>query len=330
MSGTFGFDYPWVLSGFALFIPLIAADFFSLRRKQVRQYLSRALRLKLLMSRLFFRLFIAFFIIALASPRWGLEETKDEFRRGLDAVIAVDVSRSMEIRDAAFFAEQAAPEQSAAGDGKVSRLECGLAIARETVAALPGIRFASAVSRNRGLVAVPLTWDNSAVLNFLEALDGSSLTGRGTDLESLVDAAAGAFQSSSPSRRVILLISDGEALSGSLKAALERCSRDNITVSAVAVGSDEGGPLPGETGIISRRDAAAMRMAAEYTGGIYVDGNSRNAVAALGVHLRSLAPESESSGSRREPKARWTLFIILSIIAWGLSKYTILQTRKPA
>jgi Ca-activated chloride channel family protein len=314
MSVTF--DYPWALAGFVIFIPLVVLDLFSPRKKRERAYLPQALRLRLVASRFFFRMFLACFITALAGPRWGQEQAAGEYRRGLDVVIAVDVSRSMEIADA----------PSGEG-GEISRLERGLAIALETVAAVPGARFAAAVSRGRGLVTVPLTWDNSAVLHFLEALDSSSLTGRGTNLESLIDAAAGAFETSFPSRRAILLVSDGESLSGSVRAALDRCGRDVIAIAALAVGGDEGRPVYGLENAVSRRDAALMRMAAERTGGIYVDGGHRDAAAVLAAYLRSLAPESKSGGNRKERKARWPLFVMAAILAWGLSKCCLLQIK---
>lgn len=312
------FDYPWVLCAFALFVPLVLIDLISARRKRERKYLPRSLRRRLSASKAFFRLFLACFIIAFAGPRWGLEWAAGEYSRGLDTVIAVDVSRSMEIEDAPPFN----------GGGELSRLQRGLAIVRETAAAVPGARFAAAMSRGRGLIAVPLTWDNGAVLSFLEALDSSSLTGRGTNLESLIDAAAGAFQSSFPSRRVILLVSDGESLSGSVKAALDRCERDGIIVSALAPGSDEGRPVPGREDLVSRRNAALMRMAAERGGGIFVDGNAADAAAVLAAHLRSLSSESETRGNRKERKARWSLFIAAAILAYGASKLCLLQIKK--
>jgi Ca-activated chloride channel family protein len=317
MSG-YGFEYPWALAGFAVFIPLVLLDIFSPRGIRIRKLLSGPLRARLLVSKFFFRVFLACCIIALAGPRWGVDQSAGEYRRFLDTVIAVDVSRSMEIQDAPSFDDRG---------GELSRLQRGIAIARETAAAVPDARFAVAISRSRGIVTVPLTWDNGAVLNFLEALDGSSLTGRGTNLESLVNAAASAFQSSFPSRRLILLVSDGEALSGSLKAAVDRCARENIAVAALALGSEEGRPVPTDEELISRRDTAAMRMAAERGGGVYIDGSRADAAGALAAYLRSLAVESESRGRRREPKPRWFIFTLLALAAFGASKVSLLQRR---
>jgi Ca-activated chloride channel family protein len=174
------------------------------------------------------------------------------------------------------------------------------------------------------------------VFSLLEALDGSSLTGWGTNLESLLDAARDSFQSSFPSRRLILLISDGESLSGSPRAALDRCAGDGIRVSALALGSDEGRPVPqGEGGepslagpvLLSRRDSALMHMTAERSGGLYIDGNREDAARVLAAHLRSLAPESGSGGGPEEKKQRWSLFVIAALLAYAASKLSLLKFR---
>jgi Ca-activated chloride channel family protein len=320
---TVVFDYPWNLLGFAVFVPLIFMNLSSARLKRIHNSLPKNLRRKLFASRAFFALFLACSIIALAGPSWGIGFAADEYRRAVDVVIALDVSRSMDIMDCT-------PGRMVDSDqtGEISRLERGLTIAREAVSALPGMRFAATVSRNRGIVAIPLTWNNGALLAFLEAIDGSSLTGWGTNLESLVDTAASAFQASQPSARVILLVSDGEALSGSLNAAIGRCSREGIIVTSIAVGSDEGRQLPGNDTIISRRDSAALRMAAGDTGGAFIDGNRSDAAEALIAHLRSLAAESKTGGSRKERQARWHIFAILAIITFGASRASLLKLGK--
>jgi len=304
------FNNPWALLVLAILIPLLLWDYFSSHRKHIQKNLPPHLRMRLGASRVLFRVFLVCMIIALSGPSWGTgpASVSGETLRAVDVVIALDISRSMEIHD---------------GYGEISRLERGLAIVREAVGASPGIRLGAAVSRNRGIVAVPLTWDLDAALTFLDAA-GSSLTGRGTNLESLVDTAASAFQPSSPSTRVILLVSDGEELSGSLNAALARCKRDGIAVSAIAVGSDEGGTLDdGE--ILSRRDPRAMRIAAGQTGGVYIDGNLEDASRTLARHLRSLAPGAETRGTQTERTPRWFLFVMLAIIIFGASKLCLLR-----
>jgi Ca-activated chloride channel family protein len=340
VTESLSFEDPRLLFGLVLLVPLVFSEAFFFRRRLAGGKrgagfssgdLPPVLLTRALLSRVCFMLFLVCFVIALAGPRWGTSRVLSEYRRGLDIVIAVDVSRSMEVRDSAGFGETPLQEKS-------SRLERGLAIACETVKALPGVRFAAAVSRGRGLVTVPLTWDSDAVLGFLESLDGSSLTGKGTNLESLVDAASGAFQPSFPARKAVVLISDGEALRGSLKAAVDRSAGEGIAVVSLIVGSDEGGPVPSgnlireagragpetEEPVFSRRDPAVMRMAAERSGGIFIDGNRKDAPSLLAEYLRSGAAESEMRGTRREKKRQWPLFVIAAILFYGASKFCLL------
>jgi Ca-activated chloride channel family protein len=327
------FDQPWVLSGFVLFIPLAVFRF--LRYRRIRGLFSAAavkgpsggsLGLRYFYSGLFFWIFLACLILALAGPRWGSRVVM-EYHRGLDVVFAVDVSRSMEIRDVPAPGEES-------GTGEVSRLERGLWIARQIVAASPEIRFAAAAGKGRGQLAVPLTGDTGLVLSFLQGLKGFSLTGRGTNLESLINAASSAFVIPFPARRLILLVSDGEALTGSLRAALERCREEDIALAVLGMGSDDGAAVPpdqdnGENSpeTISRRQGEILRYAAERTGGIYIDGNAKDAAFLLTEHLRSLAPESGVRTGRREPKPRWDFFVTAAIFAFALSKLCMLKRR---
>ncbi|MDR1838029.1 MAG: VWA domain-containing protein [Treponema sp.] len=322
ISGQLTFDYPVVLGAFIFFIPLLLFDILSGFRRY-KHIIPEELQKKISVSTVFFRVFIAFSIIALSGPRWGTGFTISEYTRGLDTVFAVDVSRSMDIRDAQT------------GGAFQSRLERGILIAKESTIAVSGARFAASIGRGKGYLAVPLTFDNEAVLSFLESLDGSSMTGRSTNLEALVEASANAFQNTSAARKVIVLVSDGEFHSGVFRNALNRCVREGVIVTAVAVGSDEGRTVPPGSNAphpdtISKRDAAVMRMAAERTGGIYIDANREDAASVLSSHLFSLAQEENPGGSRTESKQRRTFFIILAIAAYGASRFIprIFVTRK--
>jgi len=284
------------------------------------------LKMKLLLSEILFGLFLVFSVIALIGPKWGMGYAPMEYRKGLDVIFAIDISRSMDIRDA-----QASSQSRRSGFQ--SRLERGTEIAGESIINVSGARFASAIGRGKGYLAVPLTYDSDVVLLFLESLNVSSMTGRGTNLESLIDIAADSFQVSSPARKAIVLISDGEAHSGVLRNAVNRCARDNIILNTIAVGSDEGRQIlsqqndPESPTVWSRRDSSAMRSAAERTGGIYIDADRDDAASALSSQLLSLAQEMGTGNKKQEPKQRRPLFIILALIAYGASKFVTRQSQ---
>jgi len=160
------------------------------------------------------------------------------------------------------------------------------------------------------------------------------MTGRSTNLESLVEAAADAFITTSPAKKVIVLISDGESHAGILRNAINRCVKDGIIVNTIAVGSDEGRHIQSQTNdpdspiVISQRDTAVMRAAAERTGGIYIDGNREDAAGMLSSHLLSLAQEIELGNGKKVPKQQRTLFIIFAIIFYTTSKFVTRQYKK--
>jgi Ca-activated chloride channel family protein len=343
MNGL-SFESPRFLLALLIFAPLIPLGIFRRRALKARFPGGKSLGRRVVLSDLFFGLFLASLILALAGPRWG-SRTVAEYYRGLDVVFALDLSRSMEIRDV-----------PASGGGELSRLDRGLELVRDA-AALPGCRFAAALGKGRGLLAAPLTGDTETLRALLDGLGGPSLTGRGTNLEALIDAAASAFETPFPARRLIVLVSDGEALSGSLRAALDRLRDGDIILTALGLGSDEGSPVPAEAGageagageagaeteaaagaaakaetgeppLLSRRRAGTLRQAAELTGGIYIDGNGSRAADLLGEHLRALGPETRAPGSRREPKPRQRLFVIAALLAFGASKLCMVSRRR--
>jgi Ca-activated chloride channel family protein len=249
--------------------------------------------------------------MALAGPRWGIRLVT-ETRRGVDLVLALDVSRSMNARDTG-----------------PSRLLRGARIARELVEASGGLRFGLALGRGRGVLALPLSGDTEAVLNYLAVISSASATGAGTNLEELLAVSAGAFQDSLPSKRRVVLFSDGESHSGAFERALEKLRERDIAVIAVGLGSEEGafvpdgqGVLPDEDGnpVVSTLHAAALRRGAEQSGGIYIDGNSEDAAGILKAHIGGLAPEGLSGGVRRESRPRWRLFLLLGLCALFLSR----------
>jgi len=306
------FDHPHALWALVVLIPLVLISHarFGKRFKTMNPLVKK----RLAVSSVFFILFLLSFIIVLAGPRRGSLQAPNIRSRDLDIVIALDLSRSMDIADYTDKGEIA------------SRLQRGISIALEMIEALPGVRFAAAAGRSRGVLTVPLTYDCNAVTHFLHATDSTLLSGRGTNLESLLDAAAGAFRDTQSSQRYILLVSDGESLSGLLKSAVERCKRDNIAIIALALGSDTGQPLPSQSGLtaggdvlISSRDQKAMQMAAELSGGFYIDGYRSDASGIISGYLRSRSAFGTAPAAT-ESASDWFVYIIIAALCYCISK----------
>ena len=300
-----------------------------------RDTLQRELKLRIIISDGFFLFFTGFLIVAMAGPRWG-ERIVADYRRGVDVVLAFDLSGSMNVNDCPPL-----PGGAAAG---ISRFERGIGIAREFAASMDDVRLGTAIGKGKGVVAVPLTYDSETVHSFLFSLDNQAVTGSGTNLESLINAASSSFQDSIPSRRLVVLFSDGENLSGSYQAAVEKARRAGISVSAVGLGSDEGGQVPAERGpaapggillgtdgtpVISARQEGALKNGAERTGGVYIDGGRNDAARLLVNYVNTISTESRLSGRRRESNPRWQVFVLAAIACLGGARIMGFSRRKP-
>jgi Ca-activated chloride channel family protein len=271
--------------------------------------LPRKIKRRYWISSILFLAFFAAVVIALAGPRQGYVLVP-ETRRGIDAVIALDLSRSMDARDG----------------GGPSRLERAADIARELVRGGGGAsRYAAAIGKGTGMLALPLTADAEALLSFFAGVSTASLTGRGTNLEHLVDAASGAFKSGFPGKRFIVLFSDGEALQGSFSAALDRARAAHITIVAVGTGSEAGAPVPdGAAGedAITRLERAVLENAARRTGGVYVDGMRDDAARVIRDALSTDASfRAETAGYRREARPVGHFFILAGVAAFAASRW---------
>ncbi|MDR2783767.1 MAG: VWA domain-containing protein [Treponema sp.] len=322
------FDAPIVLSGLILVIPFVILEAIHYYRRgkilKLLNLLQKEHKRRFVLSAVFFMLFLCCAIIALAGPRWGARSVV-EYKRGVDVVFAFDVSRSME-----------------SADVEPSRLGRAVSVAREAVALVGNARIGTAFGKGRGVLALPLTWDVNAVLVFLDSLLTGVQSGTGTNLESLIEASSRAFLSSFPAKRLIVLFSDGESLSGSLQAAVDRARLESISVVALGFGTEEGGVVPQrimldrETGepaaeqkvIVSARDTEALRNAAERSGGIFIDGNAPDAARTLAGYIKTLAPETGVSSYKIEAAPRWRIFMLAALVFLLLSKLAEKKIRR--
>src|SRR2546425_115026 len=160
-------------------------------------------------------------LLALARPQWGFdwEEVK---QRGLDIVVAIDTSKSM-------LAEDIAPNR----------------LARAKLAALDLMQQAK--SDRLGLVAFagsaflqcPLTIDDAAFRQSVEALDVNIIPQGGTALAEAIETAMTAFKEGD-NHKALVLITDGEDHdSGALDAA-KKAAESGLQIFTVGIGSAEG------------------------------------------------------------------------------------------
>jgi Ca-activated chloride channel family protein len=246
---------------------------------------------------------------ALLAPRLG-ERSETTIASGVDVVVLVDASRSMDARDVA-----------------PSRLRRARRIAEDLLARLaPGDRAALAAFGDRGALLTPLTPDTDALLELLPAFDGDLFRWRASRLADGLRAALGAFEPGSPRPRVVLLLSDGEDPSHeeSLGAAAEAVQAERVRVVAVALGTAVGALVPDHDAalrdrdgheVVSHADRARLAALAAASGGALLDTDAFGAVEpeALLAELRRDAGAAPGERVvRRVPAARVAPFAVLA------------------
>jgi len=167
--------------------------------------------------------------VALAGPRWGTERVTTQ-ARGLDLIIAVDISRSMLAEDAGG-----------------SRLAKAVREARRLVQDQPGDRFGLVAFAGAAYTLSPLTVDGSAISLYLESLDPDMASAGGTALAPALQT-SGALLDAAPdlSDRVLVVFTDGEAHDTvtDIAAQSERLAKDGVHVIFVAEGEATPARIP--------------------------------------------------------------------------------------
>ncbi|MBI4397412.1 MAG: VWA domain-containing protein, partial [Elusimicrobia bacterium] len=271
------FSRPWSFL-FLLAGPLLAALFISAFRSKARllKTMGDPAVLKKLMDPLAPRrqkvkavllvLSAILFALALAGPRWG-QRFQDLRRRGIDVVIAVDVSASM-------LAEDLPPNRLTQ-----AKRELGLLINR-----LEGDRVGLVAFAGTAFLQCPLTLDYGAVRSLLELIDTDLIPTPGTNLAAAIHTACDAFRRNEKKHKALVLLTDGEDHSGRFEDALRRAAGEGVRVFAIGFGNPDGEVIPlrdaqgtvsayrkdktGQT-VVSKLNETDLRSAAAKTGGLY-------------------------------------------------------------
>ena len=202
--------------------------------------------------------------IALARPQLGVEWSERK-ARGLDIVFILDSSKSM-----------------LATDLRPTRLDRAKLAIIDLVERLEGDRIGLIAFAGQAFLQTPPTLDYSAFHESLNAIDPNIMTSGGSDLGNAINEATEAFPSEN-NVKVVVLLTDGEDLSGNAATAAVTAREDGIQVFAIGIGTPEGEYLRirNEQGIeefvrdssgqpvLSKLDEGTLQAIAQGTGGSY-------------------------------------------------------------
>jgi Ca-activated chloride channel family protein len=235
------FQHPEALYALILLVPFALAFWGYVRSRQkalkrlgepaaVNRLLTDRARAKHFIKFVIWSLGFAALIGGIANPQIGGSFEKAT-RRGVDLVIALDISNSM-----------------LAEDIKPSRLERARQYVSRLLDELTGDRVGLVFFAGSSYLQMPLTTDYAAAKTFIRTASPELSPTQGTNLADAIKTAVQAMQDVEPGYRTLLIISDGEDHSEAELAEIRDLASEyaskGMVIHTAGVGSTVGGPIP--------------------------------------------------------------------------------------
>lgn len=233
-------------------------------------------------------------------------------RKGVDVVVAMDVSKSM-----------------LADDIKPNRLERARQLVYKLMDQMPDDRIALVLFAGRAYMQMPLTNDHSAARLFVQQASPDAVPAQGTVITEALRMSNTAFNSKDRKFKAIILITDGEDHDPGSVPLAQQMAEQGVMINTIGVGSAEGAPIldpatneykkdqNGNT-VISKLNETELQQLAAATKGIYVKlADIGTAVDAIKKQLGTIEQTSMDDSAFKDFKSYfpwflgWALFLLV-------------------
>ena len=241
-------------------------------------------------------------IVAAARPSWGFRILPYS-GQGRDLMVVFDVSKSMLSQDV-----------------RPSRLEHAKWLVRQLCERTPGDRFGLIAFAGHAFLECPLTIDRTSFLQSVDELSVDSIPVGGTNIQQALSEAIRGFRAAETPHRAVILITDGDELTGDCRQAIGAIVKLKIPLFILGIG-DPSQPaivqLPdGKGGIQTLKDRSGnvvsvplnekmLSALARETGGIYVRSTTTDPnLKPIEDRIRQLEKHEIDSGKQTRPIER--------------------------
>lgn len=255
---------------------------------------------------------VTLLIIAFARPRYG-EKEQQETTNGIEVMIALDVSRSMNA-------------SSTDDPGGISRLNRAKFLLGKMVDALDNDRVGLIVFAGESYTQLPITTDFVSAKMYINDINTDMVSTQGTAIGNALGKAMNSFGPDADINRAIVLITDGENHEGDAIDMARQAREAGIQVDVIGVGSIKGAPIPvnasrGEyfkdyngNPVTTALNEEMAREIAEAGGGIYIAGSSSNAVNQLTDQLDHLQKSELKNVKYKSSAEQFPLFVFFALL----------------
>ena len=263
---------------------------------------------------------VALIIVVLARPQ-STSSWQDVTTEGIDIVMALDISGSMQ-----------------AEDFKPNRLEAAKKVAKTFISNRPNDRLGLVIFARESFTQCPLTTDHSVILNLFNDVksgmleDGTAIgMGLGTSVKRLKDSEA--------ISKVVILLTDGDNNSGSIApgTAAEIAKGFGVRVYTIGVGTRGTAPMPfvdpfGRTryqDMEVKINEELLTRIADMTGGKYFRATDNESLEAVYKEIDYLERSKIDVTEYRKRKEEFLPFAIAALLLLAfevLLKQTVLRS----
>ena len=235
----FRFEHPYFLWTF-LTLPFLIT-FWHLNRTWKNKALTNYSSLKLLpfihngfsnsksiLKFIFLRLGFGLIIIAFANPQYGENERVVD-SKGIDIMIALDVSKSMQAEDLIKG---------------YSRLEVAKKGISSLFQNLKGDHIGIVVFAGDAYKQLPITPDYKVANMFLSNIETQMISSQGTDIGNAIDKCVSSFKDERETNKAIIILSDGEDHEENALNAAKEANKKGIIINTIGMGTSKGVPIP--------------------------------------------------------------------------------------
>ncbi len=266
---------------------------------------------RMILKFVFLMMAYLFLIIGLANPQIGSKLVEGE-RKGIDIMIALDVSNSM-----------------LAQDIEPNRLERARQAISKLIDKLGNDRLGIVVFAGNAYVQLPITTDHAAAKMFLSTISTKVVPTQGTAIGEALELAAKSFDSDKHSKAIVV-ITDGENHEDDAIKMAETVAEQGINVYTIGMGLLEGVPIPEvdkygrQTGykkdrqgntVVTRLNEKMLKDIAQAGKGSYVRANNTQAgLNKVFEEINKLEKTEFESKSFSDYESRFQYFIALSLL----------------
>ncbi len=212
---------------------------------------------------------LASIIIAVSRPQFG-SKLRTEKRKGIELIIALDVSNSM-------LAEDILP----------NRLERAKRAISQLVDKLSNDKIGMIVFAGEAYTQLPITADYVSAKLFLNSISPEIVPTQGTAIGAAIELGVKSFNPQFVGNKAMIIITDGENHEDDAIGAAKKASEQGIIIYTIGMGLPQGGPIPDPANgprsyrkdregniIVTKLDEGMLQKIAEAGKGAYVRANN--------------------------------------------------------